>query len=203
MQQFADNLNNILIDNIICCIENGIQTLIDEDKNQVRQDCSLILRKAKPPISNISKEECTALKNLRINENLVILREDKGGATVLLDQNDYNTKMIEHLSQSGSYRKLPSNPIKNIIKDVKKAINNSKLDERTKKRLNPQNEITPRIYNLPKIHKKDVPLRSIVNTIGLPTYELAKHVAKILSPLVGHIDSFINDSNEFIKTIEK
>jgi hypothetical protein len=111
--------------------------------------------------------------------------------------------MIEHLSQSGSYRKLPNNPIKKIIKDVKKSINDSKLDERTKKRLNPKNEITPRIYGLPKIHKKDAPLRPIVNTIGSPTYELAKHVAKILSPLVGHTDSFIKDSNEFIKIIEK
>jgi hypothetical protein len=76
----------------------------------------------KPPKRNISKEERVALKNLRNNENLVILRVDKGGAIVLLNQNDYNTKMIEHLSQSGSYRKLPNNPIKKIIKDVKKAI---------------------------------------------------------------------------------
>jgi hypothetical protein len=41
-----------------------------------------------------------------------------------------------------------------------------------------------------------------VNTIGSPTYELAKHVAKIPSPLVGHTDSFIKDSNEFINIIK-
>jgi hypothetical protein len=41
-----------------------------------------------------------------------------------------------------------------------------------------------------------------VNTIGSPTYELAKHVAKILSPLVGHTNSFIKDSNDFIKIIK-
>jgi hypothetical protein len=106
------------------------------------------------------------------------------------------------ISQSGSYRKLNCNPVKKIIRQVKNAINNSNLDERTKKRLTPNNEITPRIYGLPKIHKEDIPLRPIVNTIGSPTYELAKHVAKILSPLVGHTDSFIKDSNEFIKIIK-
>jgi hypothetical protein len=132
----------------------------------------------------------------------VILKADKGGATVLMNLNDYNKKMKEHLSQSGSYRKLNCNPIKKIIKQVKNAINNSNLDERTKKRLTPSNEITPRIYGLPKIHKEDIPLRPIVNTIGSPTYELAKHVAKILSPLVGHTDSFIKDSNDFIKIIK-
>jgi hypothetical protein len=41
-----------------------------------------------------------------------------------------------------------------------------------------------------------------MNTIDSPTYELAKHVAKILSPLVGHTDSFIKDSNEFINIIK-
>jgi hypothetical protein len=133
---------------------------------------------------------------------LAILKADKGGATVLMNMDDYNKKMIEHLTKSGSYKKLDSNPIKKIIRQVKIAINNSNLDERTKKRLTPNNEITPRIYGLPKIHKQDVPLRPIVNTIGSPTYELAKHVAKILSPLVGHTDSFIKVSNDFINIIK-
>jgi predicted GIY-YIG superfamily endonuclease len=118
-----------------------------------------------------------------------------------MNQEDYITKMNEHLL-CGSYIKIPKNPIKKIIREVKKAINNSNLDEKTKKRLLPTNEITPRIYGLPKIHKEGIPLRPIVNTIGSPTYELAKYVAKILGPLVGHTDSFIKDSNDFINTIK-
>ena len=118
-----------------------------------------------------------------------------------MNNEDYITKMNEHLS-CGSYIKIPKNPIKKIIKEVKKAINNSNLDEKTKKRLLPTNEITSRIYGLPKIHKEGIPLRPIVNTIGSPTYELAKYVAKLLGPLVGHTDSFIKDSNDFINTIK-
>ena len=53
----------------------------------------------------------------------------------------------------------------------------------------PVGEITSRIYGLPKIHKEGVPLRPIVNTIGSPTYELAKFVAKWLGSLVGHMES--------------
>jgi hypothetical protein len=62
-----------------------------------------------------------------------ILRADKGGATVVKNQVDYNTKMIDHLSQCGSYRKLSGNPITKIMKEVKRAIKNSNLDERLKK----------------------------------------------------------------------
>jgi predicted GIY-YIG superfamily endonuclease len=198
---FAISPSSIPFDNLICCIEDSIKTLTDEDKDQVRQDCAVILRNAKPPKSNISKEERLAIKNLRNNTNLIILKADKGGATVIMNKEDYITKMNEHLS-CGSYIKIPKNPIKKIIKEVKKTINSSNLDEKTKKRLLPTNEITPRIYGLPKIHKEGIPLRPIVNTIGSPTYELAKYVAKILGPLVGHTDSFIKDSKDFINTIK-
>jgi hypothetical protein len=81
----------------------------------------------------MSNEERAALKNLRNDENLVILKADKGGVTVLMNLSDYNRKMNEHLTQSASYRKLNRNPINKIIRKVKKAINSSNLNERTKK----------------------------------------------------------------------
>jgi hypothetical protein len=119
-----------------------------------------------------------------------------------MNSEDYKTKMIEHLTLSGSYRKLASNPIARITKEVKKVIKDSNLDELTKKHLLPSCEITPRIYGLPKIHKEGIPLRPIVNTIGSPTYQLEKYVAKILGPLVGNTDSFIKDSSDFIRIIK-
>jgi len=42
-----------------------------------------------------------------------------------------------------------------------------------------------------------------VNTISSPTYGLAKYVARKLSPIVGHIDSFIKDSYDFLKVIKE
>jgi hypothetical protein len=88
-----------------------------------------------------------------------------------------------------------------ITREVKKTINELILVERTKKRLLPSNEIAPRIVGLPKIHKNGIPLRPIVNKIGSPTYDLAKYVAKILGPLVGHTNSFIKDLNKFINML--
>ena len=84
------------------------------------------------------------------------------------------------------------------MREVKKVIKGSGLDDKNKKLLVPTGEITPRIYGLPKIHKDGVPLRPIVNTIGSPTYELAKFVAKWLGPLIGHTESFIKDPSDFV-----
>jgi len=93
------------------------------------------------------------------------------------------------------------NPISKITNLVKKSIKETNLDDKLKKQLTPNSEITSRIYGAPKIHKKKVHLRPIVNTIGSPTYELAKYVASI-SPLVGKTSSYIKDSNQFVKYIK-
>jgi hypothetical protein len=88
----------------------------------------------------------------------VILKADKGGATIVMKIMDYNTKIIEHLTTTRSYKKLDNNPISKVIKEAKKAIKVSNLDEMTKKRLTPKCLITPRIYGLLKIHKEGSPL---------------------------------------------
>jgi len=60
----------------------------------------------------------------------------------------------------------------------------------------------PRIYGIPKIHKEGAPLRPIINTIGDPTYLLAKFVALKLKPLVGPTSSFVKDSASFIEELK-
>ena len=59
----------------------------------------------------------------------------------------------------------------------------------------------PRIYGLPKVHKNGVPLCPIVNTIGFPTYRLAKYLANLLKPLVERTSSFVKDSASWIQEI--
>jgi hypothetical protein len=114
----------------------------------------------------------------------------------------YQAKMYEHLTTGGCYKKLEKDPSTKIIKDVANAIKRSNLDEGIKKKLIPKNPIIPRIYGLPKIHKNGVPLRPIVNTIGSPTYQLVKFLAKTLKPLVGHTFSYIKDSSHFVNGIK-
>lgn len=64
------------------------------------------------------------------------------------------------------------------------------------------NPITPRIYGLPKIHKEGAPLRPIVNTIGGPTYLVAKYLALKLRPLVGLTKSFVKYSASFVEELK-
>ena len=86
---------------------------------------------------------------------------------------------------SRSYLKLDRDPLKKILK-VANEIKNSNLDDTMKIKLYPKDYIHPQIYGSPKIHKDNVSLWPIVNTICSLMYKLAKFFAHKLKPLVGN-----------------
>ena len=49
-------------------------------------------------------------------------------------------------------------------------------------------------YGVPKIHKGGNPPRPIVSFLTSPTYNLSKHLAKVLGPLVGNTLSAVRNS---------
>lgn len=187
-------------EDILCNIEHGIRELPDNIKETIRQDCSIILRKSHSPKSNISKQEHLALKTLNQDPDIVVLKVDRGGAVIIMNTIDYNEKMIDHLTNSGYYIKLNKNPLKKISRNVHNLTRSSK--EHKIKNLLENNPYTPRIYVALKIHKEGVPIRPIVNTIGGPTYQLEKYLAKKLKPMVGNTNSFVKDCTHFINEIK-
>lgn len=53
----------------------------------------------------------------------------------------------------------------------------------------------PKFYGLPKIHKKEVPLRPIVSSIGSITYEAAKYLTEVIGPRVGKTEHHVKNSS--------
>ena len=51
----------------------------------------------------------------------------------------------------------------------------SEMSENTHKMMDPTGASAPKFYGLPKVHKKDIPLRPIVSNIGSVTYGVAKN----------------------------
>ena len=68
--------------------------------------------------------------------------------------------------------------------------------------LRSSNGMTPQMYGLPKIHILDVPLRPIVSFYSSPTYQLSKHLCRLLSPLVGNTPTYIKNSSDFSKFVK-
>ena len=67
----------------------------------------------------------------------------------------------------------------------------------------PSEPVVPKLYGLPKIHKPEpIPVRPIVRSIGSVTYNLAKHAAHILRPLVGQSLQHLQNTQVFIEKIK-
>ena len=65
------------------------------------------------------------------------------------------------------------------------------------KKMYPTGVSPPKFYGLPKIHKKNIPLRPIVSSIGSVSYGVAKEIARIIKPLMGCSPHHVNNSKQF------
>ena len=64
-------------------MEVACQSLKPTEAEEFRADIARVLKQARPPKANISKEEWRAIKELRSDKKHLILTADKGVALVL------------------------------------------------------------------------------------------------------------------------
>ena len=140
----------------------------------------------------MTKECFQAINSLRTNEEILITKPDKGAGVVILNKNDYNDKMTTILNDITKF--LDLGPVTN--KD-----NTAKIESRIQRRLlqlrkeslifkqvyeaiRPTGSQRPRMYDLSKIHKKEVPLRPILSTTGSVQHQLAKWITSLLQSIL-------------------
>ena len=191
----------------IKAIEFACQSLDPNSAEKLRSDVYRVLRHPHQLKTNLRKEEITAIKHLKADKERIILTADKGIALVVMDRSNYIKKANELLQDPNTYRTIPSDPTnkpKNkLINKLRKIKTDTRMDEITYRRMYPMGACVPKFYGLPKIHKKNIPLRPMVSSIGSVTYGVAKEIAKIIKPLVGSTEHHVNNSKEFIEEIKK
>ncbi|XP_047998166.1 uncharacterized protein LOC125235611 [Leguminivora glycinivorella] len=205
---FAITPKRIPYETVICGVEEAItrNKVPSCDAEALRQDVAVILRRAKLPKSNTTTEERIALRNLKNNEDILVLKADKGNATVVMDTAAYDGKIRHLLDDDLVYKPVSYNPTARVTRRIRAVIRDCReiFEEDVFNRLyKPKIVLPPKLYGLPKVHKTNVPLRPIVSQISSPTYDLAKHVGSVLQPLVGGTSSFVKDSRHFIDILKE
>ena len=128
------------------------------------------------------KPESSAIESLKRDKSIQILPADKGRATVVIDNSDYESKALTLLQDENVYEKLNKDPTQKfqsklikLLKERKDAIDNIRdaIDSKSNWKIYPTVADVPKFYGLIKIHKASYPLRPIVSSIGTVTYELA------------------------------
>ena len=103
----------------VCGVEHVLMQVDHKHKaliNYTRAQVVNILKTAKPPKQNLSKEEISAIKELKSYDDIVILNADKGNCTVVLDKTEYHKKVSILLQDPKTYRTVKKNPTSRIEK---------------------------------------------------------------------------------------
>ena len=144
---------------------------IDYFTKKCRHDVHKLKSNCNTKISNLFKEEWTALINLKNRNDLVIKAADKGGRTVVWRTDLYQQEAIRQLSDPTFYTKVnkdltPAN--QKIVKDtIQELITKQELPV-TAQNLTITTPRTSCIYFKPKIHKPNNPGRPIVSACSCP-----------------------------------
>ena len=79
------------------------------EAEELWEEVKAILKKKQPPMSNITKEEKKALKELKNDNTRIIMTADKGVSMVVMNRDEYITK-AEELASQPAYKSIPTNP---------------------------------------------------------------------------------------------
>ena len=202
-------------------------------KNKELTDITATIRKLEPSKthtpSNISIEEETALRELKslTKTSIEIKKADKTNTLVIMDKTDYRDKLVHkcHL-QTDSYESVNENIDKKVHRNMKKLCDKHKdcLTKKEKDAILNDDWATSKFYVLPKINKSstiintireiqseyiempmpdDLKSRPIVSGPKSVTGGLSKLLEKLLTPLVGQLNSYIKDERDFLRKFPK
>ena len=114
---FAIAPNNLPNIDFITAIEVVCHKLPGQDSQELRAETYCLLRKARAPRANITREEKKALRKIKEDHDRIVLTADKGVAMVVLDKKEYLEKAEALLSQP-AYRTIdrcPTNMLKSRL----------------------------------------------------------------------------------------
>ena len=126
-----------------------------------------------------------AANHLKNNDKIVIRKADKSSMYVILNKEEYLTKMDSILADSGKFKHITCNPTENLKQKCNKLIETLNAAQDDIKLPKIIGDFKPgHAYGNVKTHKAGCPLRPIISQIPTPTYDLAKKLNKIISPYI-------------------
>ena len=158
-----------------------MNTFIEALNNDVDE---LFKHKQTLPRNNISQHEKNIISGFSKREDLVFTKADKGGATVILDVEDYVEKANKELKDNIYYKKISHDPTHEHLKIVNDTIDTfhrqQVLAKNITDNLKTTNVKTRHFYITPKVYKKDIPGRPVVSFTDCRPSKLSKFIDRYI-----------------------
>lgn len=139
-------------------------------------------------------------RKLRAND-IILLNADKGAKTVVLAKATYVEKMNAQLQDRSQYeiQRRNCNPLRQCHIHMSEALSAVGRSTQLLTTVDAAKISLP--YGLPKIHKEGSPLRIIVPMVGGVTYNLSKHLDRLLRPVVNSLPHRIQSAEKLLEDL--
>ena len=164
----------------------------------------------KHTIPRLPPAHSQALKDLKQDTNVILSRPDKGRGIVIMDKQEYISKVEDILSDQTKFTAITEEAHKVVTRAEDRLINllrtlkkDKIITSDTYKYIYPSGSSPGIMYATPKTHKKrdqGTPVRPILASIGTFNYNLAKFFVPLLDPLTRN-EYTIKDSFELVNEI--
>lgn len=200
---------NIPKENFVTEVENSLFNCKNYYfKSKIIKRVNNIIETSKIPDNNLKPIEISVIKKLKNNSEIKIFKADKNAGTVILNTENYNSMLSEMLNNK-IYVKTESDGTK-IVKSLQtkleilitKLIQEEKLPIEFKNKLLCNSPNQPRMYVLPKIHKKPISLRPIVTTVNSVTYKLSKFLHSVLKDIFPLPNFCVKNNSDFVEKLK-
>ena len=170
----------------ISVVEAACQRLSEQEVQELRAEVGILLKRAKLPKSNISREEKKALNELREDQERMVLIADKEVAMVVIDRKDYQEK-VEGFLASTAYKSISKDPTNKFkVQQIQKLRRIKGKPTWMKVSIGLCIPLVAQPHSFmgyQKFIKMVPPLRPMVSSRGSVTYGVAKVIAKVVNLL--------------------
>ena len=191
------------IKDIVVAIQSNITYTAAPVKNELLVHSTKILTKAKSkPIDEKALRLHKTIKSIK-TKDIVISKAGKGNGVVILDHDEYLSRMNLMLEED-DYTLLDTNPLNKMNAKVEVILKKYSciLGKSTIWQLKNSNPQVPRLYGLPKIHKPGQQMRPISSNINAPTQNIAKWLIQQFKKLEPPPSLSIKNSIDFVDKIK-
>ena len=194
-------------------VEHNINKLPRDTRSIVRNRSFPIIRKIAAHSFDTTTYDVDLIRAMnelktftRNNPDVIFTRADKGNVTVALDKTTYLNKMSALLNDKDTYMIVKKDPIRKIINGLHDLLarwkKRSYISDTMYRRLNCTDGVLPRAYGLPKIHKRDCPLRIIVSTKDSPLHIFAGFLHNLIYNSIPKAKSYIANSFQLVDKLK-
>ena len=144
----------------------------------------------------------TAANNLKHNDKIVIRKADKSSMYVILNKEEYLSKVDSILADSSKFQLIKRNPTEQLKQNANRLVETLNAVQDDLKIPKIIGDFKPGyLYGNVKTHKEGNPLRPIISQIPTPTYNLAKRLNQIISPYIPN-QFCLKSSADFIDLLQ-